>query len=344
MNKNPSLSKYILVTGGTGYIGSHVCVALAQAGYAVVILDNLCNSSEKVLGRLEGITGQKPAFVKGDLRDAATLDALFTQYPVAGVIHMAGLKAVGESVAEPLRYYDNNVGGTMVLLAAMQKAGVNTLIFSSSATVYGDPDVVPIPETASLHPESPYGHSKMMVEQMLMDCCKANPDFAAGLLRYFNPVGAHESGDIGEAPQGVPNNLMPYVAQVAVGIRPELKVFGGDYPTADGTGERDYVHVMDLAEGHVLALQALLAQPELMVLNLGTGQGVSVLQMIHAFEQASGKPIAYSITDRRPGDVPAYWASPAQAEKRLNWRAKRDLLAMCRDAWRWQSQNPKGFE
>lgn len=344
MDKNPSHAKYILVTGGTGYIGSHVCVALAQAGYPVLILDNLCNSSEKVLGRLEGITGQEPAFVKGDLRDAAAFDALFTQYPVAGVIHMAGLKAVGESVAEPLRYYDNNVGGTMVLLAAMQKAGVNTLIFSSSATVYGDPDVVPIPETASLHPESPYGQSKMMVEQMLMDHHKANACFGVGLLRYFNPVGAHDSGDIGEAPQGIPNNLMPFVAQVAVGIRSELKIFGGDYATADGTCERDYVHVMDLAEGHVLALQALLAKPELMVLNLGTGKGVSVLQMVQAFEQASGKRVAYTITERRPGDVPAYWASPALAETRLNWRAQRDLLAMCTDAWRWQSKNPKGFE
>jgi UDP-glucose 4-epimerase len=341
MYKNPS---YILVTGGTGYIGSHVCVALAQAGFQVVILDNLCNSSDKVLARLEHITGQKPAFVKADLRDASALDALFTRYPVVGVIHMAGLKAVGESVAEPLRYYENNVGGTMVLLAAMQKAQVKTLIFSSSATVYGDPDVVPIPESAPLHPESPYGHSKMMVEQMLMDHCKAHDGFGAGLLRYFNPVGAHESGEIGEAPQGVPNNLMPYVAQVAVGLRSELKVFGGDYPTADGTGERDYVHVMDLAEGHVLALKRLLADPELLILNLGTGHGVSVLQMVKAFEQASGRPIAYTITERRPGDVPAYWASPALAEKRLNWRAKRDLLAMCTDAWRWQSQNPRGFE
>ena len=334
----------ILVTGGAGYIGTHTALALLQAGYTVVVLDNLSNSSPQALDRVAQIAGRAARLVQGDVRDSALLQRLFAEHDFSAVLHFAGLKAVGESVREPLRYYDNNVGGTMVLLAAMQKAGVNTLIFSSSATVYGDPDVVPIPETASLHPESPYGHSKMMVEQMLMDCCKANPDFAAGLLRYFNPVGAHESGDIGEAPQGVPNNLMPYVAQVAVGIRPELKVFGGDYPTADGTGERDYVHVMDLAEGHVLALQALLAQPELMVLNLGTGQGVSVLQMIHAFEQASGKPIAYSITDRRPGDVPAYWASPAQAEKRLNWRAKRDLLAMCRDAWRWQSQNPKGFE
>lgn len=341
MHKNPS---YILVTGGTGYIGSHVCVALAQAGYQVVVLDNLCNSNDKVLERLERICGHAPAFVKGDIRDAATLDALFARYPIAGVIHLAGLKAVGESVAQPLRYYDNNVGGSMVLLKAMQKAGVNTLIFSSSATVYGDPDLVPIPETASLHPESPYGQSKMMVEQMLIDHCKANAHFAAGLLRYFNPVGAHESGHIGEAPQGVPNNLMPYVAQVAVGIRPELRIFGGDYPTADGTGERDYVHVMDLAEGHVLALQTLLNQPELLVLNLGTGKGVSVLQMVKAFEKASGKPIAYTITERRPGDVPAYWASPALAAKRLNWTAKRDLLAMCTDAWRWQSQNPKGFE
>lgn len=341
MHKNPS---YILVTGGTGYIGSHVCVALAQAGHPVVILDNLCNSSEKVLDRLAGITGQMPAFVKGDIRDANVLDGLFSRYPVAGVIHMAGLKAVGESVADPLRYYDNNVGGTMVLLAAMQKAGVKTLIFSSSATVYGDPEEVPIPETAPLHPENPYGHSKMMVEQMLKDHCNAHPGFAAGLLRYFNPVGAHESGNIGEAPQGVPNNLMPYVAQVAVGIRPELKVFGGDYPTADGTGERDYVHVMDLAEGHVLALQALLSQPELLVLNLGTGQGVSVLQMVKAFEKASGKPIPFTLTHRRPGDVPAYWASPSLAATRLNWHAKRDLLAMCTDAWRWQSQNPRGFE
>jgi UDP-glucose 4-epimerase len=334
----------ILVTGGTGYIGSHVCVALAKVGHPVIILDNLCNSSEKVIARLAAINGTAPILVQGDVRDGAFLASLFAKYPVAGVIHLAGLKAVGESVAQPLRYYDNNVAGSITLLQAMQQAGVNTFIFSSSATVYGDPDVVPIPEDAPLHPESPYGETKMMVEHILVAHQKANPNFAAGLLRYFNPVGAHESGTIGEAPQGVPNNLMPYIAQVAVGIRQELRIFGSDYPTADGTGERDYVHVMDLAEGHVLALQHLLKAPGLLTLNLGTGKGISVLAMVKAFEQASGQPIAYTLTDRRPGDVPAYWASPAKAEQVLGWRAQRDLHAMCADTWRWQRLNPKGFE
>jgi UDP-glucose 4-epimerase len=334
----------ILVTGGTGYIGSHVCVALAQAGHDVVILDNLSNSTDKVVKRLAAITGQVPVFVKGDIRDTALLNNLFASRPIGGVIHLAGLKAVGESVAHPLRYYDNNVAGSVALLEAMTHAGVNSLIFSSSATVYGEPDFSPIPESAALHPESPYGQTKMMVEQILIDHQKANPQFSAGLLRYFNPVGAHESGEIGEAPQGVPNNLMPYVSQVAVGIRPRLHIFGGDYPTADGTGERDYVHVMDLAEGHVLALRHLMSAPGLLTLNLGTGAGISVLAMVKAFEKASGRAIPYSIVERRAGDVPAYWASPALAQKVLGWQAKRDLMAMCADTWRWQSQNPKGFE
>ncbi len=334
----------ILVTGGTGYIGSHVCVALAQAGHEVVILDNLSNSTDKVITRLERITGQAPVFVKGDIRDAALLNNLFATHPIGGVIHLAGLKAVGESVAHPLRYYDNNVAGSVALLEAMTRASVNTLIFSSSATVYGEPDVSPIPESAALRPESPYGQTKRMVEQIVIDHQKANPGFSAGLLRYFNPVGAHESGDIGEAPQGVPNNLMPYVAQVAVGIRPKLNIFGGDYPTADGTAERDYVHVMDLAEGHVLAMRHLIANPGLLTLNLGTGEGISVMAMVKAFEKASGQPIPYSIVERRAGDVPAYWASPTRAYEVLGWQARRDLMAMCVDTWRWQRKNPKGFE
>jgi UDP-glucose 4-epimerase len=338
------MGQSILVTGGAGFIGSHTCVALATAGYAPVILDNLGNSDVRVVDRLARITGTAPHFIKGDVRDRALLDKLFREQPIAGVIHFAGLKAVGDSVADPITYYDNNVHGTFVLAAAMQAAGVRTLIFSSSATVYGDPERSPIPEDAPRRPANPYGRSKLMVEEALADLQLADPSWRIALLRYFNPVGAHESGLIGEHPQGKPNNLMPFVCQVAVGLRDKLSVHGGDYPTPDGTGVRDYVHVMDLAEGHVAALRHAEKQPGLVTLNLGTGQGASVLDVVKAFERASGQRIAYEISPRRPGDVPAYWGDPSLAQTTLGWRALRGLDQMCADSWRWQQGNPKGYE
>lgn len=337
------MTQTILVTGGAGFIGSHTCVALAAAGYAPLILDNLGNSDVRVLERLERITGTRPRFIEGDVRDRALLDNLFREHPVGGVIHFAGLKAVGDSVADPITYYENNVHGTFVLAAAMQAAGVRTLIFSSSATVYGDPDRSPIPEDAPLRPANPYGRSKLMVEEALSDLHRAHPAWRIALLRYFNPVGAHESGLIGEHPQGKPNNLMPFVSQVAVGLRDKLAVHGGDYPTPDGTGVRDYVHVMDLAEGHVAALRHAESQPGLVTLNLGTGQGASVLDVVKAFERASGQSIAYEIGPRRPGDVPAYWGDPTLAQATLGWRASRGLDQMCADSWRWQQANPNGY-
>lgn len=338
------MSPSILVTGGAGFIGSHTCVALAAVGYVPVILDNLCNSDVRVLDRLTRIIGTTPRFIEGDVRDRDLLDKLFREHAISGVIHFAGLKAVGDSVADPITYYDNNVHGTFVLAAAMQAAGVRNLIFSSSATVYGDPDRSPIPEDAPLRPANPYGRSKLMVEEALSDLQRAHPDWRIALLRYFNPVGAHESGLIGEHPQGKPNNLMPFVCQVAVGLRDKLAVHGGDYPTPDGTGVRDYVHVMDLAEGHVAALRHAEQKPGLLKLNLGTGQGASVLEVVNAFERASGRRIAYEIGPRRPGDVPAYWGDPSLAEATLGWRAQRDLDQMCADSWRWQQANPRGYE
>lgn len=333
-----SRPEVILVTGGAGFIGSHTCAALAAQGERFVILDNFCNSQRTVLERLARITGAPVDCVEGDVRDGALLARVLRERSIGAVIHFAGLKAVGESVRDPLRYYDNNVGGTLTLLAAMRDAGVRTVVFSSSATVYGDPITSPIREDFALQPANPYGWSKLMAEQALADVERSEPgQWRIARLRYFNPVGAHESGLIGEDPQDVPNNLMPYVAQVAVGQRPELSVFGGDYPTEDGTGVRDYIHVSDLAEGHVAALRYLRAHPGLLTLNLGTGQPVSVLQMVHAFERASGRPVPYRITDRRPGDVPAYWADPSQAEQRLGWRATRGVDRMCEDVWRWQS-------
>jgi len=337
------MSKTILVTGGAGFIGSHTCVALAAAGYTPLILDNLCNSDARVVDRLARINGAAPRLIEGDVRDRALLDRLFQEHPIGGVIHFAGLKAVGDSVADPITYYDNNVNGTLVLAAAMQSAGVRTLIFSSSATVYGDPDRSPIPETAPRRPANPYGRSKLMVEEALADLQHAHPAWRIALLRYFNPVGAHESGLIGEHPQGKPNNLMPFVCQVAVGLRERLAIFGGDYPTPDGTGVRDYVHVMDLAEGHVAALRHAEEQPGLVTLNLGTGRGESVLDVVKAFERASGRPIPYDIGPRRPGDVPAYWADPSRAQTVLGWQAQRDLDRMCVDSWRWQQANPQGY-
>jgi UDP-glucose 4-epimerase len=327
----------ILVTGGTGFIGSHTCVALAQAGHDFLILDNLSNSRADVLDRLAPLCGRRPAFVHGDVRDAALLERVFAEHSISAVIHFAALKAVGESVAMPLAYYDNNVGGTLKLLDAMRHASVRTMVFSSSATVYGDPATVPIREDFPLTATNPYGWTKLMMERMLADLASAEPDWRIARLRYFNPVGAHESGRIGEDPSGMPNNLMPYVAQVATGQRAELQVFGGDWPTPDGTGVRDYIHVMDLAEGHVAALDHLARQPGLLTVNLGTGCGVSVLDLVRAFEQASGRAVPYRIVGRRAGDVAACWADPALAERSLGWRTKRDLAQMCADAWRWQS-------
>lgn len=333
----------VLVTGGAGYIGSHACVALMDAGFDVVVLDNLCNSSPVALQRLQYLCGRSPAFVHGDVRDRGCLDMIFKSHAVIAVLHFAGLKAVGESVEMPLEYYDNNVTGSLVLLAAMREAGVRNLVFSSSATVYGDPVTVPIREEFALAPTSPYGRTKRMVEDILSDWQHANPDWSIGCLRYFNPVGAHPSGRIGEDPQGFPNNLMPFVAQVAVGQREKLLVFGNDYATPDGTGVRDYIHVMDLVEGHVVALEYICRERGLHTINLGTGNGVSVLEMVEAFERASGRPVPYEIVGRRPGDIAACWADPGLARQLLNWRASRDLAQMCEDVWRWQSANPTGY-
>ena len=328
----------ILVTGGAGFIGSHTCVALAAAGIPFLVLDNFCNSRASVLERVERITGTSVALVKGDVRDADLLRQVFAQHPINAVVHFAALKSVGESVREPLRYYDNNVAGTVTLLRAMQAADVRTLVFSSSATVYGEPESLPIREDAPLSTQNPYGASKLMMEQVLADVEAAEPGlWRIARLRYFNPVGAHESGLIGEDPQDVPNNLLPYVAQVAVGLRERLSVYGGDYPTPDGTGVRDYIHVCDLADGHVAALRYLRDHAGLLTVNLGTGKPVSVLEMVQAFEQASGRPVPYQVVARRPGDVAQCWADPALAEQLLGWRAQHGIQRMCDDAWRWQS-------
>ncbi len=328
----------VLVTGGAGYIGSHTCVALAQAGFSTLVLDNCSNSRPDVLQRVERLTGQAQAWVQGDVRDAALLQTLFERHAISAVIHFAALKAVGESVQEPLRYYDNNVAGTVTLLQAMRKAGVRTLVFSSSATVYGDPATLPIREDFPLSATNPYGWTKLMMEQVLADVDAAEPgQWRLARLRYFNPVGAHESGLIGEDPRGIPNNLMPYVAQVAVGQRERLSVYGNDYPTVDGTGVRDYIHVSDLAEGHVAALRYLAQHPGLLTVNLGTGRPVSVLEMVRAFEQASGRPVPYQVVARRPGDVASCWADPSLAQELLGWRAQHGVQRMCEDVWRWQS-------
>lgn len=332
----------ILVTGGAGYIGSHTCLQLLAAGHELVVLDNLSNSQPEALQRVQKLAGRQLQLVEGDIRDETMLDAVF-RYPISAVIHFAGLKAVGESVAEPLRYYDNNVAGTLSLLKAMKKHGCKTLVFSSSATVYGDPASVPIREHFPLSATNPYGRSKLMIEDMLRDLSHAEPDWRIAILRYFNPVGAHDSGQIGENPNGIPNNLMPFITQVAVGKRAQLSVFGNDYATHDGTGVRDYIHVVDLARGHLCALDKLQQQAGLLTVNLGTGQGYSVLDMVKAFEQASGRTIAYTITPRRPGDVAACYADPAQAEQLLGWRAEKTLADMCADSWRWQNQNPDGY-
>ena len=333
----------ILVTGGAGYIGSHTCIELMAAGHEVGIVDNFCNSKPAVLERIARIAGRKPAFFEADVRDQRVLERIFDAGDYDAVIHFAGLKAVGESVAEPLAYYDNNVGGTLALCQAMRGHGVRTLVFSSSATVYGNPEQLPLTEDARLSVTNPYGRSKLMVEDALRDLAAAEPEWHIALLRYFNPIGAHESGLIGEDPRGIPNNLLPYVAQVAVGKLDKLRVFGADYDTPDGTGVRDYIHVCDLALGHVAALRHLADNRGLATVNLGTGQGYSVLQVIRAFEQVSGRPVAYEVAPRRGGDIAACYADPSRAEKLLGWRARFGIERMCADAWRWQSANPDGY-
>jgi len=333
----------IFVTGGAGYIGSHTCVELLSAGLDVTVFDNFCNSQPEPLVRVERITGKKPRLIEGDIRDGVALKAALQSSGATAVIHCAGLKAVGESVEQPLRYYDNNVVGTLRLLEAMGACGVKTLVFSSSATVYGNPQRLPLTEDHPLSATNPYGRSKLMVEDLLRDLHRSDASWRIGILRYFNPVGAHKSGLIGEDPRGIPNNLLPFVAQVAVGQRAFLNVWGGDYATADGTGVRDYIHVVDLAVGHLKALERLQAVPDFLTVNLGTGIGYSVLDMVRAFELASGKPVPYQVGPRRPGDVAACYAEPTAALELLGWRAERGLDAMCADAWRWQSSNPTGF-
>ncbi len=335
----------ILVTGGAGYIGSHTCVELLEAGYTPVVIDNLCNSCAESLRRVEKITGKTVPFYGGDVRDTALLDRIFTERKIAAVIHFAGLKAVGESTQIPLAYYANNLDATLRLCEAMEKHGVRRIIFSSSATVYTVGDKMPLREDSVTGGcTNPYGWTKYMCEQILRDLAKADPDWTVVSLRYFNPVGAHESGLIGEQPNGIPNNLMPYITQTAVGKRDKLRVFGNDYPTRDGTGVRDYIHVVDLARGHVAALCYLLEHKGEHVFNLGTGEGSSVLEMVQAFEKASGVKIPYEITDRRPGDVAECWADPAKSEKELGWKARYDLEKMCADSWNWQKNNPNGYE
>ncbi|RIJ69541.1 UDP-glucose 4-epimerase GalE [Rummeliibacillus sp. TYF005] len=336
--------KSILVTGAAGYIGSHTCIELLESGYNIIALDNLSNSSEASLKKVKEITKIDFPFVKGDIRDRNLLDQLFMDYSIDGVLHFAGLKAVGESVEKPLMYYQNNVQGSIELLSAMQRHHVKKIVFSSSATVYGIPKVVPIKETFPLSAINPYGQTKLMIEQVLQDVGHTDPEIRVALLRYFNPIGAHESGSIGENPSGIPNNLMPYITQVAVGKREMLSVFGNDYDTPDGTGVRDYIHVVDLAKGHVRALEYLSHHSGVETFNLGTGNGYSVLEVIAAFEKVSGKKIPYQIVNRRPGDSAVCYADTTKAEQQLNWKAQYGIEQMCEDAWRWQSNNPNGFE
>ncbi|RMA79524.1 UDP-glucose 4-epimerase GalE [Umboniibacter marinipuniceus] len=334
----------VLVTGGAGYIGSHTVLQLIEAGKEVVVLDNLSNSSRVALARLEKLAGQTIAFIEGDIRDAQLLERLFADHDFDSVVHFAGWKAVGESVENPLEYYDNNVNGTLVLCSAMQKAGVKKIVFSSSATVYGDPKTLPITETSPVGgTTNPYGTSKYMVERVLEDITISNPEWCVSLLRYFNPVGAHDSGTIGEDPNGIPNNLVPFISQVAVGKLAKLSVFGDDYDTPDGTGVRDYIHVVDLAEGHLKALDYLEKHPGCHVHNLGTGVGSSVLEMVRAFERASGNTIPFEVKPRRSGDIATCFADPMKAERELGWKAKLTLSDMMLDTWRWQSNNPNGY-
>lgn len=339
------MTSTILVTGGTGFIGSHTCVELIEKGYDVVIADNLSNSKPEPLNRIQTITGTRPRFYEVDMRDQAGLEALFEAEPnIEAVIHFAGLKAVGESCEKPLEYYENNIVGTLRLMDAMRNHGCKSIVFSSSATVYGE-NPIPYVETMQKLPASnPYGWTKWMIEEILADVAKADPEWNVVLLRYFNPIGAHPSGLMGEDPRGIPNNLLPYVAQVAVGRRECVHVFGDDYPTADGTGERDYIHVMDLASGHVAALDWMQGRSGVEVFNLGTGKGTSVLQIIQAFSKACGRDLPYVIDPRRPGDLPAYWADASRAAAELGWVAKYDIDDMCVDSWNWQSHNPNGYE
>jgi UDP-glucose 4-epimerase len=332
-----------LVTGGTGYIGSHTCVELIKSGYEVVVVDNLYNSSLEVLKRIKKLTGVDIPFYKEDVRDRVALTQIFEQHLIDVVFHFAGLKAVGESIEKPIEYYDNNVGGTFILAEVMRDFDCKTFVYSSSATVYGDPHIVPIKENFPLSATNPYGRSKLMIEEFLQDVFVADDGWYIALLRYFNPVGAHKSGLIGEDPNDIPNNLIPYISQVAIGKFDKLNVFGGDYDTPDGTGVRDYIHVVDLAKGHIKALQALENKSQVLTVNLGTGNGYSVLDMVKAFEKASGKEVPYQIVDRRPGDIATCYADPAYAEERLDWKAECELDEMCEDTWRWYSQNPDGY-
>ena len=335
---------HVLVTGGAGYIGSHTCVELLQAEHDVTVVDNLVNSKEESLRRVQELAGRTLSFRRVDLLDRPALQAVFAEARVDAVIHFAGLKAVGESVTEPLRYYHNNITGTVVLCETMATHGVKNLVFSSSATVYGDPNTVPIREDFPVGATNPYGRSKLMIEEILRDVHGSDPAWNIALLRYFNPVGAHASGRIGEDPNGIPNNLMPYISQVAVGKLERLSVFGDDYPTPDGTGVRDYIHVVDLALGHLAALDRLAADPGVVTYNLGAGRGYSVLEVVEAFQRASSRPVPYAVAPRRPGDIASCYAEPGLARQQLGWEAARGIDEMCRDAWRWQSQNPRGYE
>ena len=334
----------ILVTGGAGYIGSHTCVELLNNDYEVVVVDNLCNSSQESLNRVTSITGKSVTFYQQDILDETSLAQIFSAHQIDAVIHFAGLKAVGESVGMPLEYYQNNLTGTLVLLKVMRDHNVKNFVFSSSATVYGDPHTVPIKEDFPLSATNPYGRSKLIIEEVSRDLFLSDHSWNIALLRYFNPVGAHESGLIGEDPNGIPNNLIPYIAQVAIGKREFLSVFGGDYDTPDGTGVRDYIHVVDLAIGHIKALQKLTSKPGLVIYNLGTGQGYSVLEMIKAIEKVSQKEIAYKIVERRVGDIATCYADPAFAEQEIGWKAERGLMEMAKDTWHWQSKNPQGYK
>ena len=333
----------ILITGGAGYIGSHTCVQLLAAGYDIVVVDNLSNSSVESLSRVKQLSGKSFAFVNADIRDASAMRALFQAHAITAVVHFAGLKAVGESTQKPQLYYDNNVVGSLNLFAVMREFNVKTIVFSSSATVYGDPASMPIQEDFPLSATNPYGRTKLMIEDILRDCYVADSTWRIGLLRYFNPIGAHESGQIGEDPNGVPNNLLPYVSQVAVGRLAKLRVFGNDYATSDGTGVRDYIHVMDLADGHVKALDYLLENETMITVNLGTGVGYSVLDVVNAFVKVSGKPVPYEFLPRRVGDVAINYADASKAYSLLGWQASRNLEQMCADAWNWQSHNPNGY-
>lgn len=343
--KDKTMKEKILVTGGTGYIGSHTTVKLQEAGYEVVIIDNLSNSNIEVLDGIEAITGKRPVFVKGDCTDIATLRKLFSENPgIKGIINFAASKAVGESVHKPILYYRNNLGTLLNLLECMPEFGVKGIVFSSSCTVYGEPDVNPIDETAPIKPAtSPYGNTKQISEEIIRDVIISGAPIKSILLRYFNPIGAHKSGRIGEDPNGVPNNLMPYITQVAIGKRPQLQVYGDDYDTPDGTGVRDYIHVVDLALGHVKAVEKCAKKNGVDIYNLGTGVGYSVLDVVHAFEKASGEKIPYQVTDRRPGDIATCYSDPSKAAKELGWKAERGIEEMCEDSWRWQKQNPNGY-